>query len=165
MRCIGYLDNSRNRIPKFLTYTLKSILVLHAIICSPNASNASRPIDAPKPETLILQTNHSASPSLFKPTISYSPPPSLPLPLPLPLPNPCSSSPPAPPSTDCALALPSPVAAPAEAAPPPKLIGLSSLHLQLHTPRPVMNAALQNCRIHHRALVGMECEYSDTTIR
>jgi hypothetical protein len=28
-----------------------------------------------------------------------------------------------------------------------------------------MKAALENCRAHHRALAGMECEYSDTTIR
>jgi hypothetical protein len=28
-----------------------------------------------------------------------------------------------------------------------------------------MKAALENCRAHHRALVGMECEYSDTTSR
>jgi hypothetical protein len=28
-----------------------------------------------------------------------------------------------------------------------------------------MKAALQNCRIHHRALAGMEWEYSDTTSR
>ena len=159
MRYIGYLDNSRDRTPA---------LLYAGITCGITQDNNMYPkrlqcfLFHLYAQTQTSHPNYSASPSLFSPTISYSPPPSLPLPLPLPLPNPCSSSPTAaaPPAGCCALALPSPAPVPPAAAPPPppKLIGLSSLHLQLHTPRPVINAALENCRAHQRALVGIEWE-------
>lgn len=85
------------------------------------------------------------SPSLI-PTISYSPPPSLPLPFPFPTRYPTPSSPP----------LPFPFAA--AAAPPPNSIGLNSLHRQAHTPPPTIKLALTACSAHHNQCLGMAFE-------